>query len=236
MLWRARSDCTLRTSCGRSVGRRFSRAVWGSTFVTISALFEDVVGDEPRIEKAGMDEGGSSAGRRISIYRTVALFIATDVLGCSYWGCSHRLFAASSKKRDVGLSLVGQDFTGIVIGIIFLVFSQQLLGGYRTKKALSLGWNVSRLGVSLLATFSFLIMLAAALKVTGDHSRIWFFSWMGASLLFLPLLRAIMIARRRRASRMGPSSARRSRLVRIAAFETERHPPHHRWSLRSEAP
>ncbi len=177
-----------------------SRAVWGSTFVTVSAVgFGDAVLGEPRIEQSGLDEGSSSAGRRISIYRTVSLFIAADVLGLLALGVLPLVVRGMLSKREILPTLAEQDFSGITIGIVFFLFSQQLLGGYRTKKALSLGWCVGRLGMSLLATFSFLMMLAAALKVTGDYSRIWFFSWMVASLSLLPFLRAVMIARRRRA-------------------------------------
>jgi Undecaprenyl-phosphate glucose phosphotransferase len=57
--------------------------------------------------------------------------------------------------------------------------------------------------LSLFATFSVLMALGAAAKVTQDYSRLWFFSWMAVALVVLPVMRILAFRRLRRAFRAG---------------------------------
>ncbi len=55
----------------------------------------------------------------------------------------------------------------------------------------------------VLLTFAVLMVLGAATKTTQHYSRLWFFTWMSASLLLLPLLRVLMLRWVHRALRSG---------------------------------
>ena len=79
----------------------------------------------------------------------------------------------------------------LVIGIlIFLIFSK-LLALYRTDTAFEWRRATLRSVTALAATFSVLMIIAAATKTTGTYSRIWFFIWMVTAPAALVLIRTI---------------------------------------------
>ncbi len=57
--------------------------------------------------------------------------------------------------------------------------------------------------VSLLSTFALLMAIGAASKTTEDYSRVWFFAWVGTSVVLLPALRMLAIAWVQKALRRG---------------------------------
>ena len=172
--------------------------------MTVSfADFHSVDAAQPRLEPASSDEGAIVPGRRISIYRMVTLFVVADVVGLAALGIIPLVVRRGMHRGTLEFGVEFHEIIALGISLVAFILIQQLLGSYRTKKCLSMGWSVGRLALSLLATFSLLMMIAAAAKVTGTYSRIWFFSWMAGSLLLLPLLRAAVIAKTRRALATG---------------------------------
>jgi exopolysaccharide biosynthesis polyprenyl glycosylphosphotransferase len=86
---------------------------------------------------------------------------------------------------------LGLHINALVIGIlIFLIFSK-LLALYRTDTAFDWRRATLRSVTALAATLSVLMIVAAATKMTGTYSRIWFFTWMVSAAAALVLIRTI---------------------------------------------
>jgi len=91
----------------------------------------------------------------------------------------------------------------VVLGLILFVGIQKIIGGYRITTVTRGGWSIRRGLLGTFASFFILMLLGAAGKVTGTYSRLWFFSWMSASLFLVPLLRFALVEHTRRAFARG---------------------------------
>ena len=91
----------------------------------------------------------------------------------------------------------------IPAALVLFLISQKSLGGYRTQHFVNQNRSLRRLMLALFSTFSVLMALGAATKVTQDYSRLWFFSWMVLAFVALPGMRMLAFRRLRRAFRAG---------------------------------
>ncbi len=135
-------------------------------------------------------------GRRVSLHRVVVGIFALDCLllvaagGVSLW-LSGELNAGFTDAAINKLQV-------IAFGLVLLLASQRLVGGYRSRHVLAGGHSLRRLMLSLFITFSLLMLIGAATKVTQNYSHMWFFSWLALSVLVLPFGRWLALARLRR--------------------------------------
>jgi polysaccharide biosynthesis protein PslA len=133
--------------------------------------------------------------KRISLQQCVAEFAILDCALLFLLGVIALSFAAGSAGPAVFLPGSTRELEVILMGVVGFLASQKAVRGYRSHHAFEYDRSIVRLVLALLLTFSFLIILGAAAKVTHDYSRLWFFSWMAASLALLPALRFVMLRR-----------------------------------------
>ena len=150
-------------------------------------------------ELAGADEGTRRLDKRISLHRLVVALVVLDTAGLFLLGLLPLGLRAHLRGLELPQAFDRVEGTGVVLGLALFVLCQRILGGYRTKSVIAGGWSTRRLVSALLATFSLLMVLAAASKTTDLYSRVWFFSWAGSALLVLQLLRLLLIENTRRA-------------------------------------
>jgi polysaccharide biosynthesis protein PslA len=151
-------------------------------------------------EAGGADEGSRQSGRRISLQKVVASLVVFDcllLLGLGLFPLTLPLV----HQGQLSLEMLGnrQELGALVLGLFFFLTTQKVLGGYRTKTVMSGGWSVRRVLLATFTTFSLLMAVAAAGKVTESYSRLWFFAWMGSSVMLLPLMHLMVVGRVRRA-------------------------------------
>jgi len=150
------------------------------------------------VDLAGVDEGARRLERRLSLHRVVVRLLLLESALLVILGILPIAMPLLRDGQDPQLILARPEVN--VVGLSLLVFLgiQRLLGGYRIKTLVSGGQSVQRGLLGTLATFALIVTLAAAGKVTGTYSRFWFFTWMGSSLILLPVLRLLIVGSTRR--------------------------------------
>jgi Undecaprenyl-phosphate glucose phosphotransferase len=78
----------------------------------------------------------------------------------------------------------------ITVGLLAFLALSKVLGLYRTPTILEGRRAVLGLTAALLLTFFALLIAAAATKTTDAYSRVWFFTWIAASIALTVALRA----------------------------------------------
>lgn len=133
--------------------------------------------------------------KRISLQQCVAEFVVLDCALLFILGVLPLSFGAGSVGPATFIPNASREIEIIFMGVVAFLASQKAVRGYRSHHAFEFDRAIFRLILALVFTFSFLIVLGAAAKVTGDYSRLWFFSWMTMSLALLPALRFVMLWR-----------------------------------------
>jgi Undecaprenyl-phosphate glucose phosphotransferase len=142
---------------------------------------------------SGQADDGARPSRKISPQSWVAVFLLFDVLllaGLSLLPTipAHRLFP------DLYTT---PFFTGqieaIAVAIVVYLLSAHGVRLYRTRRIFDARSSVQRSLLALVLTFAFMMALGAATKTTHDYSRLWFFTWLVASLLVLPAFRIVAL-------------------------------------------
>lgn len=151
------------------------------------------------LESADADEAAPARERRFSLQGVVAVLVLAECALLVLLGFVPLIFPFVSDAESARPVFDRIEVPGIALALVLFVGFQKIIGGYRTGSVMRGGWSIRRGFLGTFATFSLLMMLAAAAKVTGTYSRVWFFSWMSASLLLLPLLRFALVERARRA-------------------------------------
>lgn len=131
---------------------------------------------------------------RVSLHKVIVIIFLID---CAIFLCSG--FAPIFERwLNVGAIPSTMSPQIVLYGFVFFLALQQLFGSYRRRRLFSEGQSNRRTFLSLCVVFSFLCMLGAAAKTTSDYSRLWFFSWMVASLVCIPVAHWLTLARLRR--------------------------------------
>lgn len=81
-----------------------------------------------------------------------------------------------------------------IIGTLLFVLMAQILKAYDTERILKWNRTIGRAVVSLVMMFFTLIMAAVATKIVEDYSRVWFYSWIFASIGSIVFVRVVALA------------------------------------------
>jgi polysaccharide biosynthesis protein PslA len=145
----------------------------------------------------------SAPGKRISLQQCVAELVMLDCALLILLGLLPLSLGAGSAGVSALFSGLSREFEAILLGVAIFLAGQRAVRGYRSRHILDHSTAIWRLVLALFVTFSLLIALAAASKVTQDYSRLWFFGWVGSSFVVLPLVRLLTLQRFGRALREG---------------------------------
>jgi Undecaprenyl-phosphate glucose phosphotransferase len=143
----------------------------------------------------------SDGAYRISLHNFVASCMLFDVLGMV--GSSYGAICLINQYRDSALAAENEQIWATSFGVIFYLIAAQLLSVYSTKTIIDLSHAPQRILLSLFCAFAMLIIIATATKATNDYSRLWFFSWVLASLSLVLGARYIFLKRLRLALAKG---------------------------------
>lgn len=146
--------------------------------------------------RPSLESSRSQFGERISLHQAIVSLIGLDCLLLLTTGLLPLQISGELGGRTT--SAVLDKVQVVILGLVIFLVLQRVLGGYRSKHLLKGGHSMRRLLLSLFITFSFLMLLGAATKVTQIYSRLWFFTWMAGSFALLPLGRWLILERLRR--------------------------------------
>jgi len=142
---------------------------------------------------------GSPLGlKKISLQSWVVRFVTADIilltgLGLAPTWLGHQL------QPDLFARPFDGQYEAVAIALCMFLFSARIVRLYRTSRILEPRNSLQRTLIALLLTFAFLMALGAASKTTHVYSRLWFFSWLSASVVLLPAFRMMAIGWVRRA-------------------------------------
>lgn len=87
-----------------------------------------------------------------------------------------------------------QYIFAVAIALLIFLLSSQALGLYATEQIFVLRRLISGGVLSVLLTFSVLMMAGIATKVSEEYSRVWFFSWFALSMTLVASVRVWLLA------------------------------------------
>jgi len=138
------------------------------------------------IEEARPPLSRNAGVRRISLYACVIGLVLADFLAIVFLG------GAVGAALEGFRSAPALDNLHLEV-IIFGAFSQfvwaRLFNLYRTRSILNQSRAFQRAPLCCAAAFALLLVIAAATKSAETYSRLWFFSWAGASILIVVIIR-----------------------------------------------
>lgn len=144
-----------------------------------------------------------SSNKRIAVHRLIAALAILDCGLLTIIGFLALWLSGYTTGLSLSEVLDKVEAHGIYIGVIVFVTTQHLLRGYQAGSVVVRGWSVRKLLMALLITFGTLILLAVVAKVSQSYSRLWFGLWVGLSVVVLPVVRLIIIERKRLALSKG---------------------------------
>jgi len=159
--------------------------------------------DAPQLDASPGDSSTGPQGRRISMHQSIAEFIALDCVLIVICGVLPLEVRALAVGEGFALGGLPAEANVIPLSLALFLACQKSWGGYRTQHMIDQSRSLQRLMLSLFSTFSVLMALGAAAKVTQDYSRLWFFSWVALAFIALPGARLMAFRRLRRAFRTG---------------------------------
>jgi Undecaprenyl-phosphate glucose phosphotransferase len=86
--------------------------------------------------------------------------------------------------EDLGRYLITATSSALLFSIVY-----QWNGGYRFERLTFLSWQLPRILLAWFGTFSFLLILAFAAKISNTYSRGWASGWIIGVAMYLPLSR-----------------------------------------------
>jgi Undecaprenyl-phosphate glucose phosphotransferase len=92
-----------------------------------------------------------------------------------------------NEDLDLGRYLITATSSALLFTIVY-----QWNGGYRFERLSSLSWQLPRTLLAWFGSFSFLLILAFAAKVSETYSRGWSIGWIIGVTVYLPISRIIL--------------------------------------------
>jgi len=141
----------------------------------------------PAINGRLESSGGRQVKGRLSPHTYVVCLLLGDAFligalsAAVWWGLNRTRFA----EFDFRDSYVAATLSVILSHFLW----SYSLGVYDTSKVFDRSRGVMRVLLSMLASFSFVLLVSAAAKVTGSFSRLWLFLWIALSVASLLALR-----------------------------------------------
>jgi hypothetical protein len=125
----------------------------------------------------GLARPASPAGSRVSLQHTVVAFLLIELSLFFLCAIGANTFLEISGLSHFSKGQFEAQLTAAVIGAVIYLVAARLYPIYSPSHILDTNLNIKRLVVVLIATFSALLTLAAAIKTTQSYSRPWFFTW-----------------------------------------------------------
>lgn len=155
------------------------------------------------IDKGAADEGLPDPVRRFSLHFAIIKLFLAECLAIATLGVVPLAVQEHRGGLDPALILERTEASTVALGVLAFLGCQVVLRAYQSKSLIRGGNGVWRGVAGVLLTFTLLITLAAAAKVTAGYSRVWFFSWMASSVVAIAMVRTLLIGRIQRALSRG---------------------------------
>jgi Undecaprenyl-phosphate glucose phosphotransferase len=126
--------------------------------------------------------------QRISAHRFAAILLIVDIVAISLSGIIPVLL-----YDQIGVGSFRQYLFVVCAALPLFLITSQALNLYLTDSIFILRRTLLRAVISLLVMFFGLMMIGIATKTSIDYSRVWFFSWLAASLLLVTSSRALLV-------------------------------------------